>query len=140
MRYAFICGPYRSTTEWGVESHVRRAIQAAAWAKDDGACPIIPHTMYRGAEGPFAVKEILEHCLHWLEVCDEIVVLPTWRMSNGAMGEVRRAIEMSLPITWLVRDPHTTWGLRPAKLLTCMEAADFERSALHWIASHYRAE
>lgn len=34
----------------------------------------------------------------WLEVCDAVLLMPSWRTSLGTLGEIKRAEELGIPI------------------------------------------
>lgn len=121
--YVFISGPYRSPTEWGVRQHIGQAIKAAAWSRSMGWIPFVPHAHYRDQHGPMTVEGILGECMDWLSLCDSIVMLPSWRQSQGACGELLEAVEMELDVVFLEHDVNATWGYRQREWMSCGDKA-----------------
>ena len=51
--------------------------------------------------GDLDYEDYTENDMAWLEVCDELYVLPNWETSNGTKAEIKRAQELGIPITFI---------------------------------------
>ena len=104
MRIAYVSGPYRAKTEWGVWQNVWKAREIAAklWAM--GYAVICPHantSFFGGAYGIPDKRWIegdLEMLRRLLTAYDCIVMIPDWDKSEGAQRELHLAAELGLNI------------------------------------------
>ena len=98
MKVAYIAGPYRAPTEWGVTQNILKA-QAAAlkyWRK--GFAVFCPHknTAYFGGAVDDSVW--LAGGLEILSRCDTIILIDGWESSEGAKTEKDLAWELGLEV------------------------------------------
>jgi hypothetical protein len=97
-RVAYIFGPYRAATEYGVLQNVRASENLAAqlWSM---RCPAISPHMNTGFFGGLASDQTwLDGTLELLRRCDYLVGLPGWSKSTGSIGEVREALRLGKPV------------------------------------------
>lgn len=96
----YVAGPY---TKGDVVLNTRAAIEAGQTLLLAGHAPFVPHlTHFWHLMFPGPYEQWLELDLAWLEVCEALIRLPG--ESSGADGEVRRAIELKIPVYYSVGD------------------------------------
>lgn len=94
MKFVYIASPY---TKGDVAVNVRTSIDAADEIASWGFapfCPLLTHFWHM--VHPHPVDFWYAQDLKWLERCDALVRLPG--ESSGADAEVKRAIELGLPV------------------------------------------
>jgi hypothetical protein len=91
MKIAYIAGPYRSETIWGIKENIRRAEKAALkyWLK--GYAVICPHKNSAFFDGAAPDEVWLNGDLEILKRCDVIVMIDGWEWSTGAKDELEKA-------------------------------------------------
>lgn len=104
MKVAYIAGPFRSKTHWGVVQNVRQAEFVALKYWRLGYAVICPHTNTANFDGAVS-KEIersvwLDGDLEFLRRSDVLVAMNTWEVSEGARAEVSLAQELGLEIIY----------------------------------------
>ena len=97
----YIAGPYTAPTADEQGKNIERARDAAAELYRKGHVPFSPHTMTAWFDHSYPDiprKHYLETDLEWLELCDAILMLPGWQLSNGACAEHKLAESLGLQI------------------------------------------
>lgn len=90
----YIAAPY---TYPDPTENVFRAVQAGLACIKAGHFPFIPHLFhFADVVEPQTYDTWIKQDLEWLEICELLVRLPG--ESLGADAEVRRAIELSIPV------------------------------------------
>ena len=87
MKVAYIAGPFRAPTAWGVAENVRAAERVAMTVAECGAMPMCPHANTANFDGTLTGDFWLAGTMELLRRCDVIVLLPNWRLSQGARME-----------------------------------------------------
>ena len=100
MKMAFVAGPYRSPTEWGVFQNIRRAEALALELWGLGLAVLCPHknTEQFGGAAPDSVW--LAGALEMVRRSDVVVCTLDWEQSEGARGEVELALQIGLPVLY----------------------------------------
>lgn len=99
----YIAGPY---TKGDVAVNVKRVMDTADEVIRMGHIPFIPHlTHFWHLVSPKAYEFWLEYDMSFLEHWAEIV-LRIEGESNGADGEVKRAIELGIPVYYNLKELH----------------------------------
>lgn len=95
---AYIAGPYRADSEWGVLSNIRKAEQVALAVWGLGIPALCPHknTMLFGGALPDTTW--LDGDLVMLRRSDILVLVPGWENSSGTKAEVKLARALGIPI------------------------------------------
>jgi hypothetical protein len=94
MRFIYVASPY---TKGDVAVNVRRNLEAADALAAAGFVPFAPLlTHFWHLLIPHPYEFWCKQDLAWLEKCDAVVRLPG--ESSGAAAEVKRALELGLPI------------------------------------------
>lgn len=102
MKVAYVAGPFRSATHWGVVQNVRAAELVALKYWKQGYAVICPHTNTANFDG--AVPKDTEQSvwldgdLELLRRSDVLVAMSTWERSSGARAEVELAKNLGLTI------------------------------------------
>jgi len=93
MKIAYIAGPYRSKTEWDLVQNIRCAEAVAIKYWMLGYATICPHknTAHLGGVNGIDDSVWLEGDLEMLRRSDVVVMLPTWKNSQGATAELELA-------------------------------------------------
>lgn len=91
MKVAYIAGPFRSKTHWGVVENVRKAELVALKYWKRGYAVICPHTNTANFDGAANDNIWLEGDLELLRRCDVVVAMNTWENSSGAKAEIELA-------------------------------------------------
>lgn len=95
---AYVAGPYRSATEWGVVQNIRAAEEVALALWRMGYAVICPHknTGFFGGTRPDEVW--LDGDLAILRRCDLVVVCRNWITSSGTREEIKDADSNLIPV------------------------------------------
>ena len=96
MKTVYIAGKYRGANAWEIEQNIRAAEEAGLQIAQAGACPVIPHTMYRFFQGTLPDQFWLDATLELVKRCDGILMIPGWESSGGAVAELAAAQEAGL--------------------------------------------
>lgn len=94
----YIAGPFRAPNTWEAEQNIRRAEELALRLWRKGYAVLCPHTNTRFFHGAATDAVWLNGDLDLLSRCDKVVVLPNWKRSMGAVGEVDFAIANNIPV------------------------------------------
>jgi len=90
----YIAGPYSGGDPI---TNVRRAIRVADALAALGHIPFVPHlTHFWHQISPHRYEFWLDYDMHWLELCDAVYRIDG--ASPGADREVRRAVEVGMPV------------------------------------------
>jgi len=110
MKRVYIAGPMSDMPAQYLANCARlltawREINAAGFA---GYCPAADMLLGIGSERPFDVESYRAWSMAWLEVADVVYVVAAahadGRYSEGVDAEVRRAVEMGIPVVFTVED------------------------------------
>lgn len=100
MRVIYIAGPYRNSTEWGLEENIQKAERAAVRLWRLGYAVICPHKNTAHFGGVCDDSVWLEGDLEIIRRCDAIYMLNNWQQSKGASNELELARELGLEIIY----------------------------------------
>ncbi len=93
---AFICGPFRAPTQWGIAENVRRAERIHLAACRLGFASVCPHANTAHFQGECSDEFWLRMTSGMLDMVAHhggpLICLPgAWRTSSGSRGELHRA-------------------------------------------------
>jgi hypothetical protein len=93
MRLAYLAGPYRSSSIWGVKRNIEAAAAVARELWKMGLPTICPHCNTAFMDGPdIECSTFLDGDLEMLERSDLMVVLPGWEKSQGTIAEIEHVL------------------------------------------------
>lgn len=98
MRVIYVAGPFRAPTPEGIEANIRNAEELGKRVAKLGVSTIIPHANTRNFHGEFDEDFMLESTLALAMLCDAMILVPKWELSQGTRGEIRAAINMGIPV------------------------------------------
>jgi len=96
MKVAYIAGPYRADTIYGIIENIRHAEKYALKYWRLGYAVICPHKNTALLDGALPDSVWLNGDLELLRRCDVIVMIPGWERSAGARAELREAARRGL--------------------------------------------
>lgn len=108
MKIAYVSGHYRAPTSYGIKKNIQKAEAVQVELLKMGYFVICPHKMiaFLGGVVPeeFFLKGNLEILDRLKSDYDFIVMLEGWEDSQGARGELSRAIHNKLKVYYWPRD------------------------------------
>jgi len=113
MKHIYIAGPYRGEHAWEVEQNIRDAEAVAFEVGVTGEVPVCPHTMFRYFNGTLTDQYWLAATQSLLLRCDIILLLPRWKESEGARGELAAATIAGIPHIHYSKwnESHRNWDM-----------------------------
>lgn len=103
-KVVYVAGAYRGPNAYAIELNIRKAEDAGLWLAEQGAVPLIPHTMYRYYQGALPDAFWLDATLGLLERSDAIFLLDNFEQSQGALAERQAAVARGMPLFYQKRD------------------------------------
>lgn len=99
LRLVYVAGPYTAPTPRGVKKNISLARHCArAVAEVPGLFPVVPHQLGIGIEEVGDYAYWIEATLEVMRRCDAVYAIPGWEKSKGAVGEVKEAKRLGLPV------------------------------------------
>lgn len=100
MKLAYIAGPYRAATVWGIRENIRRAEAVALkwWKK--GYAVICPHANTALFDGELPDETFLDGTMEMLRRSDVVVMMQGWQLSAGAGAEWHEARALGKEIVY----------------------------------------
>jgi len=98
-KIAYVAGPYRAETEYGVKCNINRAEKVAGFLWQEGYPTICPHkntAFFGGLTGND--NDWLEGDLIILARCDFVVLVEGWENSSGTKAEIKFAEMHGIPV------------------------------------------
>ena len=100
MKIAYIAGPYRAKTKWGVQQNIAAAEAVALKYWELGYAVICPHKNTSHFDGAMPDETWLAGDIEILKRCDAIVLMSNYRDSVGACRELVVAMENGLEVIY----------------------------------------
>jgi hypothetical protein len=99
----YVAGKYNDNNIVSALDNMREGMRAGLEVLLAGFVPFVPwfdyHFQLNLRDGETLTDEDYKrYSMVWLEVCDAVLVLPSWISSEGTKAEIRRAIELDMPI------------------------------------------
>lgn len=101
MKKAYICSPYRATTDYELNRNIDYAKVLTLRALKDGFAPITPHlylTQCLDDKNPYERQMGLNAGLALMEDCDVLYLGLAYGLSDGMCGELKKAQSLHLEI------------------------------------------
>lgn len=103
-KLAYIAGPYRADTVFGITQNIERARAVAAEYWKKGYAVICPHMNSALFDGVVSDQEFLDGTLAMLSKCDVIVMVGDWGKSKGACSEFEFAADNNIDVEYWYGD------------------------------------
>lgn len=103
MKKIYLAGSYSDDNVMGVLHNIGIGIKTATKILKEGNAPFCPWLDYHYAliDQTIPKENFYNYSMAFLEVCDEIWVLPNWEKSIGTQKEILRAKELNIPVIYL---------------------------------------
>ena len=99
-RIAYISGPYRSSTPNGIYFNINQAREVAIKYWMRGYIVLTPHLNSMFMDGLIPDSEWIKRDLELLRRCDTVVMLKTWKNSQGSCIELDEAIRLNKEVIY----------------------------------------
>ncbi|HEY6766596.1 MAG TPA: DUF4406 domain-containing protein [Candidatus Sulfotelmatobacter sp.] len=100
QKVAYIAGPFRADTLWGVVQNVRKAEEVALKYWKLGYATVCPHLNTANFDGTLTDQTFLDGDIEIMKRCDVVVAMGTWRESRGARNEVALAEVLGMEVLY----------------------------------------
>lgn len=103
MKRIYVAGAYSADNVITVLDNMRKGMRKSVEVLLKGFSPFCPwidyhfQLMLRDNEN-LSVKNYYDYSMSWLEVSDAVLLLPNSENSKGTQEELKRAIELGIPI------------------------------------------
>ena len=109
IKRVYVAGAYSADNVISVLDNIRRGMRAGTKLFLKGYSPFVPwfdfhfQLMLRDNEN-LTVEDYYRYSIDWLEVSDVMLVLKDSENSKGTQAEIKRAIELNIPIFYSMED------------------------------------
>lgn len=110
----YIAGAYSANDAISVLNNMRTGMRMGARVLVAGFAPFVPWLDYhftlmqRNGE-KVSLQDYYDYSMAWLEASDVVFALPSCRHSKGAKAEIKRAMELGIPIVYSFKEL-IEWG------------------------------
>jgi len=103
MKRIYVAGKYSDTNIIGCLNNIHDGIKASVEVLKQGDAPFSSWIDYQFQffDKTLTVEDYYRYSMAWLEVSDEVWVLPNSENSKGTQAEIKRANELKIPIKFL---------------------------------------
>jgi hypothetical protein len=109
MKRIYVAGAYNADNVMGVLANIRRGIAYCAKLFKTGSVPFCPWLDYQFSFfEQLDIEDYYRYSMAWLEVSDELHVLPNSENSKGTQKEIARANALGIPVRY-VEDGAIGW-------------------------------
>jgi len=98
LKVAYVAGPYRADTIYGVAQNIQKARAVALRLWKLGYAVICPHSNTAFFDGACPDSVWLEGDIEILTRCDLVVLVPGWEASSGTRAEIAEARRFDIPV------------------------------------------
>ena len=98
MEIAYVFGPYRNETTYGVKKNIQRVEQLTEELWKLGYAAFCPHSNSTFLSGFVPEQQFLEAGIEFLKRCDLAVTIEGWENSQGSLLEIKVCEENNIPI------------------------------------------
>ena len=109
MKRVYVAGPYSADNIIDVFENMRKGMRVGVEVFLAGYAPWVPwhdfhhQLMFRDDES-LSIDDYYEMSMAWLVVSDAMLVLTGWRKSKGTVAEIKKAVELKIPIFYSLAD------------------------------------
>ena len=108
MKRIYVAGPYSANNVLDVLKNIGRGEKVCAELFRLGFAPFCPwHDKSYVIDLPydqFTIQQFYKYSIAWLEVSDAVLILPNSENSEGTQAEIRRAMELNIPVFYSIGD------------------------------------
>ena len=98
----YVAGKYSDDNIISCLDNIREGIKVCAKILKDGNEPFCPWLDYKFQFfEELKVEDYYRYSMAWLEVSEELWILPNYETSRGTLAEIKRAKELNIPIKYL---------------------------------------
>jgi len=103
MKRIYIAGKYSADNILGCLSNIHDGIKKSVEVLKQGDAPFCPWLDYQFHffDKTLTIEDYYRYSMAWLEVSDEVWVLPNSENSKGTRAEITRAKELGIKIKYL---------------------------------------
>ncbi len=106
MKRIYLAGSYNADNVVKALDNMRIGMRKATEILLAGDSPFVPwfdhHFQFMLRENEeLTIKNYRDYSMNWLEVSDEVWVLPNSENSKGTQAEIKRANELNIPVKYL---------------------------------------
>ena len=98
MKFVYVAGKYRGKNSNEVFNNILAARRCAEIIAERGDFPVCPHMNGMFMDGIQDDAFWLKGTLELMEKCDVVWAMKGWSASEGARGEIERALELGMPV------------------------------------------
>lgn len=98
MKVAYVAGPYRAKTIYGITQNIEKAKKLAVKLWKKGYAVICPHANSALMDGACDDSAFLDGGLELVRRSDFIVLVDGWKDSTGTLKEIELANELGIPV------------------------------------------
>jgi len=102
MKRIYVAGRYSDSNIIGCLNNIHDGIKASVKVLKDGDAPFCPWLDYQFHffDKTLTVEDYYRYSMAWLEVSDEVWVLPNSENSKGTQAEIKRAKELGIEVKY----------------------------------------
>lgn len=108
MLRVYVAGAYSADNVLDVLKNIGKGEEACSDLFLLGCAPFCPwhdkDFVLRRPNANFTIPMFYEYSMAWLEVSDAIFVLPNSENSKGTQGEIKRALELKIPVFFTIEE------------------------------------
>ena len=108
IKRIYVAGPYSANNVLDVLKNIGRGEKVCAELFRLGFAPFCPwHDKSYVIDLPydqFTIQQFYEYSIAWLKVSDAVLVLPNSEKSEGTQAEIRKAMELNIPVFYSIKD------------------------------------
>ena len=100
MKRIYLAGSYDSDNVIGVLNNIHIGIRTATQILKNGNVPFCPWLdfLFHFFDNTLEKEDYQRYSMSWLEVCDEVWILPNSENSGGTQREILRSKELDIPV------------------------------------------
>lgn len=103
MKRIYVAGSYNSDNVIGVLNNIHDGTKKCVEILKNGDAPFCPWLdfLFHFYDKTLAIEDYYRYSIAWLEVSDELWVMPNSENSKGTQAEIKRAKELNIPVKYL---------------------------------------
>lgn len=115
MHRIYVAGPYSANNVLDVLKNIGRGEKVCAELFSLGFAPFCPwhdkSYITDRPDGQFTIQQFYDYSIAWLEVSNAVLVLGGSENSKGSQAEIKRALELNIPVFYSIEVLVAHYGL-----------------------------